>query len=106
MAEKFGFGCWGSLKAENFESYVREFDEGSFQGCGPWWSWLCNGLHPFTDNDPVGCEMFPQPHRQRPVLRVKDDTHPLFNAQQNGITPEQLLEVYAYYGHPLAEDRS
>jgi len=99
LVDKFGLGCWGSLSRENFDTFVSGFDECAVPGDAPWWSWLCNALDPFTDGEPVGCEMFLQPDRQRPVLKVKQEDHPLFAAQQNGISPEQLLAIYEHYGH-------
>ncbi len=38
------------------------------------------------------------PNRQRPLLWVQDDGHPLPLAQEHGITPERALEVYLFYG--------
>jgi len=103
LADKFGFGCWSSLKREHFETYVDHFDGGTVPETGPWWGWLCNRLTPLTEDQPVGCWMFPQPGRQRPVLRVDDEDHPLARAQSEGISPEDLLRVYAEHGHaPLA----
>jgi hypothetical protein len=99
LEDKFAFGCWGSLKKETFESYVGHFDAGTLPEAGPWWSWLCNRLKPFMEDQVVGCWMFPQPGRQRPVLRVDDANHSLARAQDEGISPEALLSVYAGYGH-------
>ena len=100
----FGFGCWGTLKRENFEIVVENFDEGTFEGVGPWGSWLCNRLLPFMEGEtePLGCHMFPQTNRQRPVLVVADDAHPLAVAQEEGITPEDVLAIYEIYGHSPA----
>ena len=35
LEEKFGFGCWGSLKRDNFEIYVAHFDDGTGSGRSP-----------------------------------------------------------------------
>jgi len=99
LANKFGFGCWGSLKRDHFETYIDHFDNGSLPESGPWWSWLCNRLVPLTDDQPVGCWMFPQIGRQRPILRPDDADHPLARVQEAGISPEELLSIYAAYGH-------
>ena len=101
LADKFAFGCWGSLKRENFETYVDHFDGGTLPEGMPWWSWLCNRLHPYVDEDSIGCWMHPQLDRQRPVLSVDDPDHPLGAAQHDGISPEQLLDIYAHYGHAI-----
>jgi hypothetical protein len=95
----FGFGCWGTLSRANFEAYVDQFDSGNYQGAGPWSSWLCNQFYTYIGTEPVACWMFPQLERQRPVLRIQDDEHPLAIAQGDGVTPEQVLEYYRHYGH-------
>jgi hypothetical protein len=102
LEEKFGFGCWGTLKRENFEIYLDHFDAGTVPDAAPFWSWLCNSLPPFGVTEPLGCWMFPQSARQRPVLKVDDCDHPLRIAQEEGISPEQLFTVYASYGHTVA----
>ncbi len=100
--EKFGYGCWGTLKRENIELYCDHFDAGTVPDSAPFWSWLCNSLRPYDMTEPLGCLMFPQAHRQRPVLKVEPCDHPLFAAQEEGITPEQLFGIYAAHGHSVA----
>lgn len=99
LRDKFAYGCWGSLKKENFETYLEVFDGGSVPASSPWWSWLCNSARPYANDESVGCWMFPQLHRQRPVLKVDNGDHPLAIAQEDGISPEELLEIYQTYGH-------
>jgi hypothetical protein len=102
LDRSFGFGCWGSLSRTNFEAYVDNFDNGDFQGAGPWSSWMCNRFFTYVGSDPLACQMFPQLDRQRPVLRVQDEAHPLAVAQQHGISAEHVLEIYRHYGHAIA----
>jgi len=98
----FAFGCWGSLSRENFESYLERFDDGRYEDCGPWTSWLCNDLLGLVGTSPIGCLMFPQPNRQRPVLEVHDAEHPLARMQALGISAEQVVEIYKLAGHAIA----
>ncbi len=102
LEERFGFGCWGTLKRENFELYLDHFDAGTVPEGVPFWSWLCNRLRPFDLAEPLGCWMFPQPNRQRPVLKVEDRDHALYAAQDKGIAPEELFAIYASHGHTVA----
>ena len=99
LEQPFAFGCWGSLKRENFESYVDHFDAETVPSTAPWWSWLCNQLKPFADGNPVVCVMEPQPGGQRPRLWADDADHPLARAQEDGLSPDELLAVYAAHGH-------
>jgi hypothetical protein len=102
LEQKFGFGCWGSLSRANFEIHADHFDDGDYQGSGPWSSWLCNRFYTYIGTDPVSCRMYPQLDRQRPVLKLQDDGHPLAVDQCIGVSPEKVLEYYRHYGHGLA----
>ena len=102
LAEPFAFGCWGTLSRNNFEDYVRRFDDADYAGAGPWTSWLCNDLVGLVGTVPIGCWMFPQLDRQRPVLTVHDSDHPLAIMQSQGVPPEKVLEFYKHYGHPVS----
>lgn len=99
LEHSFGFGCWGSLSQTNFETYLEQFDSGNYQGVGPWSSWLCNRFCDYIGTDPVSCRMYPQLDRQRPVLKVQDEDHPLGRDQREGVSPERVLEYYQHYGH-------
>ncbi|MEO1730758.1 MAG: DUF2199 domain-containing protein [Pseudomonadota bacterium] len=102
LTNKFGYGCWGSLKRENFELYLKHFDDGSLPDGAPFWSWLCNRIKPFEVSEPLGCLMYPQLDRQRPVLMVEHAEHPVAIAQDAGISPEALFQIYAANGHDIA----
>lgn len=101
LEQSFGFGCWGTLSKENFELYVSRFDDADYAGLGPWTSWLCNDVMQLVGSEPIGCHMFPQLDRQRPVLKVMDDEHPIALMQAQGIAPEDVLGIYRMNGHPL-----
>lgn len=96
----FGFGCWSTLSRENFDKYVNGFDRGEYVDMGPWSGWLMNQLATFVEGtEPLALWVQPRPDRQRPQLWVQDDTHPLAVAQEEGITPERMLEIFSFYGH-------
>jgi hypothetical protein len=96
----FGFGCWSTLSRANFDKYVDGFDSGEYADMGPWTGWLMNRLENFTPcPDPLAVWVQPRPERQRPLLWVQDDDHPLAIAQENGISAERMLEVFRFYGH-------
>jgi hypothetical protein len=95
----FSFGCWSTLSRENFDKYLTGFDGGNYPDMGPWPGWLCNKLENYLGNDPIAVWVIPQTDRQRPKLFVQLDDHPLAIDQDNGITPERVLELYGFYGH-------
>lgn len=100
LNHRFAFGCWSTLSRENFDKYVDGFDSGEYVDMGPWSGWLMNRLRGFgEDPDPIAVHVQPLAGRQRPELWVMDESHPLSDAQQHGITAERMLEIFAEYGH-------
>lgn len=99
LADKFGFGCWSSLSHAKFNIYLDHFDGGASAGLGPWTSWFSNNLATFPTTLRQPCWVHPQLDRQRPVITLDDAAHPLSVAQEEGISPERMLEIYAAYGH-------
>ena len=105
LAHQFGFGCWSTLSKENFDKYVGGFDTGKYADMGPWTGWLMNVLAGFNEEpDPLAVNFQPRHDRMRPELWVMDEDHPLGAAQQQGITAERMLEVFAHYGHAPAQN--
>lgn len=99
FADKFGFGCWSTLSRTNFELYLEGFDDSRYPDWGPWPGWLASRLADYIGTEPEAVHVFPQPDRQRPTLRIQDENHPLAVAQEDGITPERMLEIFCQYGH-------
>lgn len=100
VEEVFGFGCWSTLSSENFAKYLGGFDSGEYPEEALWTGWLVNRLENFTaGTDPVAMWVQPRGNRQRPLLWVQDDEHPLAVAQEQGITAERVLEIFRHYGH-------
>jgi hypothetical protein len=100
LEQPWGFGCWSTLSRENFDKYIDGFDDGIYADDGPWFGWLCNQLKPiFVEPDPIGLAVCPRPNRQRPALLVRDEGHPLAIAQNEGLAPGDLIEIFRAYGH-------
>ena len=95
----FGFGCWSTLSRENFDKYIECFDSGGYSAGELWSGWLCNQLADFVGPEPLAVWVQPRPDRQRPFVWVMDDAHPLALAQEEGITADRVLELFAFYRH-------
>jgi hypothetical protein len=103
LKEQFSYGCWTTLSRENFDKYIDGFDAGDYPDAPQWTGWLMNRLAEFVPGpEPLGVVVQPQPGRQRPILWVQDEEHPLAIAQSDGITAEKVLEVFAHYDHAPA----
>lgn len=95
--EVFNFGAWGSIAPEKIHDYIDASERGDpalFQGG---FSYLCNQLPLFDSEEPIHCDMLPNPDPQlRPTLMAHDG--PLEQAQREGISFDQLLDIYAACG--------
>ncbi|MBI0475694.1 DUF2199 domain-containing protein [Sphingomonas sp. MA1305] len=99
LMNKFGYGVWSTLSRTNFEKYVAAFDDARPGDLGPWWGWLSNDLKTWPETRNIGCWVYPQLDRQRPVVVLDDPEHPLSIAQDVGISVERLMAIYAAEGH-------
>jgi hypothetical protein len=99
LVEPFGFGVWSTLSRPNFDLYISGFDHGDYGEAGPWYGYFSNQLDVFgtTLNQP--CWVQPRPDRMRPSLALQDEEHPLSVAQNQRISVERILSIYAEYGH-------
>jgi len=81
---------------------IERFDDGDYAGLGPWAGWFSNTLLTFPETLRQAFWVHPQLDRQRPVVSLDDSAHPLSIAQEQGISPERLVEIYASYGPAAA----
>ena len=104
IANSLGLGCWTTLSRENFDRYVDGFDTGYYGNVGPWSGWLSNRILPFMERESnfLPSHVRPRAGRMRPLIDVAIDGHPLAAAQEEGISPEEVLAVYAIHGHSPA----
>lgn len=99
-SEQFAYGVWGTVKPEYFPDIVERFDDGTQGAVGPYFSWLSNRVYDCPDR-PVKSTMYMQNDRKRPILMVEEEDHPLFTKQRDGITFDELLDIYAACGHDM-----
>ena len=97
----FAFGPWGSVNAENFDRYVQAELEGKLEGFEGCFAWLMNRLPGFHFDDWLPCNLVIEGVDQRPVLEVHDGAHELARLQEDGITFDQLLDIYAAAGQDI-----
>ena len=95
----FAFGPWGSVNPANFDRYVAasQGDE-TFEGC---FAWLMNLLPGFDFTEPLPCNLVPGAEGERPILEVHDGAHDIAVLQEDGITFDQLLDIYAAAGQDI-----
>lgn len=100
--DRFAFGVWSTLSAENFGIYLDGFNTGVYSDEGPWFSWLGNRLpQDPPETQGIKCSLHPQPGRKRPEILIEDPDHPLFGLQRNGASLDQILDILAQCGHDI-----
>ena len=99
----FAFGAWSSLSRENFDLYYETYDDEKQDHLGPWFGWFSNRLKGYPDTLSMKCQVYPQNNGQRPSIELEPSDHPLALEQQNGITLDRILELYAESGHDLRD---
>jgi hypothetical protein len=102
LGQSLGFGVWSTLSRANFELYVEYFDDSAPEDLGPWFGYFSNSLLGLKEAVPEPCYVQPRSNRQRPILTLHNEDHELARMQDEGITPEKVLEIYATYGHVVA----
>jgi hypothetical protein len=99
--EVFGYGVWCTLSPKHFATYRDTFDAGDQKDLGPWFGWFSNRLKGYPETLNLKCQVRPRSGRQRPLIELEADGHPLAVEQRDGITIDRLLEIYALNGHDL-----
>ncbi|MGL4279218.1 MAG: DUF2199 domain-containing protein [Albidovulum sp.] len=93
--ETFRFGAWASLKRENFDLYVRAWQEDNYSGLDGFFGWLCNRLPGVGMTDEmVSCDVVNLDGDTRPEIYVHDAAHRLAGYQKGGMTFDQLLDIF------------
>jgi hypothetical protein len=49
------------------------------------------------------CRVRPQNDSQRPLIELEPTDHPLSAEQQNGISLDRILDIYAENGHDMRD---
>jgi hypothetical protein len=86
---------------KNFDLYVESFDSGMQAHLGPCFGWFSNRLFDYPDTLNLKCQVHPRDGRIRPWIELEATEHPLAIDQQQGITFDRILELYALSGHDL-----
>ncbi|WP_373502117.1 DUF2199 domain-containing protein [Aestuariivirga sp.] len=95
----FGYGVWASLSKANFKIYFESFSSNEQGGFGPWFGWFSNRIDGYPDTLKLQCQVKPQSGNTRPLIELDIVDHPLAVAKHQGLTLDELFEIYASRGH-------
>jgi hypothetical protein len=96
--EAVHFALWTAVTPELFYGYLDAATEGNtgFAG-GP--GWLMNDLPGYESDTPLACTLHPGAPGERPRIVLKEG--PLAALQQDGISFDALLDLYAALGDDI-----
>jgi hypothetical protein len=93
-AETLEWGVWGSLSKENFERYVRSFEDHDQSKLGPLFSWFASRLAGYPDTLGLRSNVLPQDNRKRPFVDFDpEQDHPLVRDKIDGISLDRAIEL-------------
>ncbi|MGR3712137.1 MAG: DUF2199 domain-containing protein [Shimia sp.] len=98
--EVFNFGPWASVMPDDFYRYI-DYATGEQADFVPCSAWLMNDLPGFDSDEPIACELRAGPDGQQPQVFAQGGT--LKTAQVDGISFDQLLDIYAATGTDVGQ---
>lgn len=90
-----GFGVWVSLKKENFETYLNNYDTPDI---GPFFGWLSNEFK-FGGKPTLNLKTMAnfQGNGQRPLIELDESDHPLYIVQRDCISIDKAWKIVHDY---------
>jgi hypothetical protein len=89
--DHLGLGIWVSQSAENFQTYLRNFDTPDI---GPYFGWLSNSISFY---EPTTWAMKTMVHfqsnNQRPLIEIAPCDHQLYQDYAQGVTLDRAWEI-------------
>ena len=98
----FGIGAWASLKKENFQLYLDNYNSDQI---GPFFGWLCNKIPQFSAGDGIKTMVHFQGKKLRPFIVLEPTQQPLAIAQRDGISIEEAWNIVHAYMKPDQDAR-
>ncbi|WOK04541.1 DUF2199 domain-containing protein [Imperialibacter roseus] len=96
----FSFGAWVSLSEENFEKFESLFDNQQRNHTKPMYGWFSSWVWPFYEgSENIRSRIHLRNSGIRPLIELERTEHPLSRAQTEGISTEQVIEMYEHYVH-------
>ena len=100
--DSFAWGVWVSLSKDHFTDFVAYFEAPKRSHIGPFFGWLSAELPLYPSTENLKTRVHLRDEGVRPYIELAPTAHPLAVEQRNGITVEQVAEIYAYYVHRQA----
>lgn len=92
--QKLEFGVWSTLSRANIDLYWQSFEDDDQSKLGPMFGWFSNALPGYPETMSLACQVWPQDHRQRPLIDLEPTDHPLAIHQRDGIAMEEAARYY------------
>ena len=103
--EIFSFNGWISLSETNFFKFQELLEVKDRDHHQPMVGWFSSWIYPFKDTEKLVGRIHFRNDGIRPLIELEPTEHPLAKAQGNGITTDQIKEIYSYYVHGVKSNR-
>ncbi len=89
LDRQFRFGVWMSVSEDSWRIYEAGFKTGQYEKdiC---FSYLMHEIPDYEGSLNLECELRFQPDAKRPLVHIYEAEHPLYRAQQRGVTAAQV----------------
>jgi hypothetical protein len=91
--EPFCWNVWTSLSEENFEKTNELWNEPGRESEPPYFGWLQTVLPSYPDTLNIKTMVHTQPVGTIPRVRIIEESHPLLEDQEHGITMDRALQI-------------
>ena len=99
--DPFIWGVWVSLSNNSFRQFVECLEASKRSHIGPFFGWLSASLALYPSTVSLKTRVHLRDNGVRPYIELEPTDHPLAVEQRNGITTEQVVEIYSRLEHPL-----
>lgn len=95
LDDQFCWGVWAQVDKDGLDYYLAHWNVASTDDLAPFPGLLSGGIGAYPDSDQLSVAIHLQSNNQRPWFVVLDQTHPLAQAQQMGITLHDVATFVA-----------
>lgn len=96
--DSFEFGVWMSVSKRSYKIYRKAFQSEDYEedGC---FGYLLHNLPEFPSTWALHCNVDFQKGGKRPIVTLQESDHPLFDAQENGLTLDYVIRLTGSNSH-------
>lgn len=96
-SEPFIFGAWISLSESGFQRFLELMDVEDRENEPPMVGWFSSWFWQYEETERLVARILFRNNGTRPLIELKPIDHPLVIAQRDGLTRQEVVDIYEYY---------